>query len=345
VARKVENTLYVTKNEAYVRKKQDIVIVEIDGSEAFRIPGHHLGNILLFERAGISHQALAWCAENEVAVARLDRNGKFIGRWVGPVSGNVYLRLDQFEIYQQNNSAALKLSKNMVKGKIINSRAMLLRSARDVKNDKAADKLKKAAERLKLLEEKLGGIKDLEELRGFEGNAARQYFSCINEMIVADEEEFIFAGRKKRPPRDRVNALFSYLYVILLNDCSSALESIGLDPQIGFLHAVRPGKPALALDLMEEMRPIMAERVALTLINRRQVKAGDFEIKPGGAVLMKEDCRKLLIKTYQDKKHEEVYHPFFERKVAYGLIPYLQARLLARAIRGDIKSYPPFIYK
>ncbi len=346
MARKIENTLYVTKNEAYVKKKQDIIIVEIKQEEALRIPGHHLGNILLFERAGISHQALKWCANNEVSVARIDRNGKFIGRWVGPVSGNVMLRLDQFKIYDNKNKKfRAKIARNFVKGKLYNSRSMLQRSARDIENKDSEENLRKAAEDIKKLITKLDDTCVLEEIRGFEGRAANIYFSCVNDMILKNSNKFNFTGRSKRPPKDKVNAMFSYLYVILLNDCCSALESIGLDPQIGYLHDVRPGKPSLALDLMEELRPVMAERVVLTLINREQVKASDFEEKTGGAVLMTEECRKLLIKMYQEKKQEEITHTFHERKVPYGLIPYLQARLLARSIRGETEEYYPFLYE
>jgi len=342
MTKKVENTLYVTKNEAYVRKKQDIIIVEVENDEALRIPGHHLGNIVLFDRASISHKALAWCGDNDVSVSRLDRNGNFIGRWVGPQSGNVNLRLDQFRIYRDDFSKVCSISSNMVRGKLFNSRAMLLRSARDSEGD-IEKNLRSAADRIENMMIKTEDCEKLDKIRGFEGRGAKIYFSRINDMMKADNLKF--KGRKKRPPKDEVNAMFSYLYVLLLNDCNSALESIGLDPQIGFLHAVRPGKPALALDLMEELRPIMAERVALTLINRQQVRPDDFQEKPGGAILMKEDCRKLLIKSYQDKKHEEIYHPVFDRKVSYGLIPYLQARLLARFLRGDIEEYTPFLYK
>ena len=345
MARKVENTLYVTKDEAYVKKQQEILIVEIDEEEVIRVPGLHLGNIILFNQASISHHALNWCAKNDVTVSRLDRNGRFIGRWVGPVSGNVLLRLEQFKLINENPKYACELGKNFVKGKLLNSRAMLLRSARDIKSEESERRLRKAVKDIDNLMNDLENCNKIDEVRGFEGRAAKVYFSCINNMIKTGNKDFKFTGRKKRPPRDNVNALFSYLYVILCHDCNSALESIGLDPQMGYLHALRPGKPALALDLMEELRPIMVERVVVTLINRKQVKSGDFEKKSGGAVEMKEDCRKLLIQTYQDKKHEEIYHPFFDKKVPYGLIPYLQARLLARTIRGDIKEYPPFLYQ
>lgn len=344
MVRKIENTLYVTKPEAYVRKDHDILIVEIDKKEVLRVPGHHLGGVVLFGEASISHYALDWCAQNDVIVTRLTRNGRFIGNWVGPVKGNVLLRLDQYAKYSQADFVR-DISKSFIKGKIFNSRSMILRSARDTDSAQSEKILRNNSRKLRNILNLLDESTDVDQVRGFEGMAARIYFSSFNEMIYSNNNNFSFTGRNKRPPRDFVNAMLSYIYVLLCHDCRAGLESVGLDPQIGFLHAVRPGKPALALDLMEELRPILAERLVLTLINRRQVNEDDFIIRPGGAIEMKEDCCKTLIKYYQQKKHDEVYHPVLEKNVPYGLIPYVQARFLARTIRGDIEEYPPFLYQ
>lgn len=343
MVRKVENTLYVTNPEAYVRKKHEVLIVEIDNEEVLRVPGHHLGSVVMFGNSGISHFALDWCAKNDVSVTRTTRTGRYIGSWVGPVKGNVLLRINQFEFYNSDKEKC-KISIQYVKGKIMNQRSMILRSARDIDNVKTEEKLRKKAKKLKNILNIIGESADVDQVRGFEGTAAKIYFSVFNEMIVNENKNIKFFKRTKRPPRDIVNAMLSYIYVLLSHDCRSALETVGLDPQIGFLHAIRPGKPALALDLMEELRPIMAERLVLTLINRKQVDEDDFEIRAGGAVNMKEECRKTLINNYQEKKHTEIFHPVLDRKIPYGLIPFFQARFLARAIRGDISEYPPFVY-
>ncbi len=343
MVRKVENTLYITNPEAYVRKKHDVLIVEINREEVLRVPGHHIGGIIMFGNSVISHFALDWCAKNNVSVTRTTRTGRYIGRWVGPEKGNVLLRINQFEIYNSDREKC-KISIQYIKGKIINERAMLLRSARDIKNKEIENKLRKKAKKLNNILNILNESEDVEQLRGFEGTAAKIYFSSFDDMIINNKNNIEFKKRTKRPPRDIVNAMLSYIYVLLSHDCRSALEAVGLDPQIGFLHAIRPGKPALALDLMEELRPILAERLVLTLINRRQVDEKDFEVRPGKAVNMKEDCRRTLINYYQEKKHTEIYHPVLDRKVPYGLIPFFQARFLARTIRGDLCEYPPFIY-
>ncbi|MCK8824002.1 type I-C CRISPR-associated endonuclease Cas1c [Fuchsiella alkaliacetigena] len=344
MTRKLENTLYVTNEEAYLRKRQDIILVFIDDEEVLRVPGLHLGGIVLLGRAGISYQALDWCARNDVTVTRLDRNGRFIGNWIGPVSGNVKLRVDQYKKLDKEEQV-LGLSIDFLKGKIFNCRSNLLRSARDIDDVEKEELLRKNSSQLQKLINLLDGGESLEEIRGFEGRAAKVYFSSFNAMILDKSSSFEFTGRKKRPPRDNVNAMLSYLYVLLCHDCRSGLEGVGLDPQVGYLHAIRPGKPALALDLMEELRPILVERSVITLINREQVKEKDFNKKPGGAIEMTEECRKTIIKHYQQKKLEEVYHPVLEKKVPYGLIPHIQARFLARAIRGDIDYYPAFLYQ
>ncbi|MFW6029036.1 MAG: type I-C CRISPR-associated endonuclease Cas1c [Halanaerobiales bacterium] len=340
----IKNTLYVTNPESYLRKKHDVIIVEIDKKEKIRIPGHHLGSIILFGRASISHYALDWCIQNGVTVSRLARSGRYIGNWSGPVKGNVLLRIDQFKKHN-NRIEKCKLSIQYVKGKIFNQRAMLLRSARDMDDSTKENNLRENAKKLDRVLNIIDDSDDVSQIRGFEGISAKNYFSSFDNMIISDESEFKFEKRTKRPPRNIVNAMLSYLYVILSHDCRTALESFGLDPQIGFLHEIRPGKPALALDLMEELRPVLVERLVITLINRKQVGKNDFDIKPGGAVNMKDNFRKKLIKAYQEKKQSEIKHPILEKPIPYGLIPFVQARLLARTIRGDIDKYPPFIYQ
>lgn len=344
MVRKIENTLYITDPEAYVRKKHDVLIVEIENEEVLRVPGHHLGGVVMFGHSGISHFALDWCAKNNVSVTRTTRTGRYIGSWVGPVKGNVILRMNQFEVYQSDNLKT-NVSVQYIKGKIMNERAMLLRSARDTKEESVEKDLRKNAKKLKNILNIIDESENIEQVRGFEGTAAKIYFSSFDDMIVTNNKNIKFETRTKRPPRDIVNAMLSYLYVLLSHDCRSALETVGLDPQVGFLHEIRPGKPALALDLMEEFRPILVERLVLTLLNRKQIKEEDFETKPGGAVNMKEECRKTLINSYQEKKHNEIYHPVLDKKIPYGLIPFYQAKFLARTIRGDVKEYPPFVYK
>ncbi|MFW6028975.1 MAG: type I-C CRISPR-associated endonuclease Cas1c [Halanaerobiales bacterium] len=340
----IKNTLYITNPDSYLRKKHDVIIVEVDKKEKIRIPGHHLCGIILFGRASISHYALEWCVENGVYVTRTTRSGRYIGNWSGPVKGNVLLRVEQFKKYE-NKDEKCNLSKSYIKGKIYNQRAMLLRSARDIDDKDKEIHLRENAKKLSRIINIIDDSDDVSQVRGFEGIAAKNYFSAFDDMIINEDKEFRFEKRTKRPPRNIVNAMLSYLYVILNHDCSSALESVGLDPQIGFLHELRPGKPALALDLMEELRPILVERLVLTMINRKQVSKNDFDFKPGGAVNMNDDFRKKLIKTYQEKKQVEINHPVLEKNIPYGLIPFVQARLLARTLRGDINNYTPFVYQ
>ncbi|TDP91214.1 CRISPR-associated Cas1 family protein [Halanaerobium saccharolyticum] len=344
MAHHIKNTLYITNPESYLRKKHDVIIVEVEKKEKIRIPGHHLGSIILFGRSKISHYALDWCIKNGVAVTRVTRSGRYIGNWSGPVKGNVLLRVEQFDKYK-NEDEKCKLSQSFIKGKIYNQRSMLLRSARDIDDEELEKSLRKNAAKLDKILNIIDDSDSVDQVRGFEGIAAKNYFSVFDHMIINENDIFKFKKRTKRPPRDVINAMLSYLYVILNHDCRTALEAVGLDPQIGFLHEIRPGKPALALDLMEELRPIMVERLVLTMINRKQVNKDDFEFKAGGAVEMKEDFRKKLIQQYQEKKQNEIKHPLLDRVIPYGLIPFIQARLLARRLRGDVEEYPPFIYQ
>ena len=311
--------------------------MKLKKKEKIRIPGHHLGSIILFGRSKISHYALDWCIKNGVAVTRVTRSGRYIGNWAGPVKGNVLLRIEQFEKYRNENEKC-KLSQSFIKGKIYNQRSMLLRSARDIGDNRKENLLRENVTKLDRILNIIEDSDNVDQVRGFEGIAAKNYFSVFDEMIINENDIFKFERRSKRPPKNVVNAMLSYLYVILNHDCRTALEAVGLDPQIGFLHEIRPGKPALALDLMEELRPIMVERLVLTMINRKQVNKDDFDFKVGGAVEMKDDFRKKLIQQYQEKKQNEIKHQLLDRVIPYGLIPFIQARLLARKLRGDVEE-------
>jgi CRISPR-associated protein Cas1 len=286
------------------------------------------------------------------AIHRLTTEGKslvFLGRYgefkagvEGPISGNVLLRQAQ---YQAASDAvkALSIARNMVAGKIQNSRLVLMRAAREATISAEGDVLRQSADKLADLLRALEKTEAIESVRGIEGMASKTYFESFNMILRTEREAFAFKERSRRPPRDRINALISFLYTLLVHDCRSAAESTGLDPQVGYLHCLRPGRPALALDLMEELRPIIADRLAFSLINRKQIQADDFEERPGGAVSMSEKARKTLLGAYQARKQEEITHPTLNQKMPLGLVPQIQARLLARHLRGDLESYPPYI--
>jgi CRISPR-associated protein Cas1 len=338
------NTLYVTTPEAYVRLDHETLRVEVEKEMKLQVPLHHLGAIVCFGDVLMSPALLHRCADDGRSVVLLDRNGRFKGRLEGPVSGNVLLRKAQHQAVNAPQHT-LAIARNLVAGKVQNVRQIVLRGARDTDDPQDSAQLKEAAQALANTLDQTAGATDLDQLRGFEGEAAHRYFSAFSCLIREDRETFRLNGRNRRPPRDPMNALLSFLYAILLSDCVTAAESVGLDPQIGFLHAMRPGRPALGLDLMEELRSVIAERLALTLINRRQITVSHFVERPGGAVYLNDDGRKEVIVAYQKRKQEEVQHPVIEQKVPIGLIPHVQARLLARVLRGDIESYVPFLYR
>jgi CRISPR-associated protein Cas1 len=284
------------------------------------------------------------CALDGRAIVFFDPYGRFRARVVGPVSGNVLLRRDQHAALSAS-PRCLAIARSVVAGKIQNSRQVLLRAGREAETTESKSPLEAAARVLAATLPRVQKAGGLDELRGIEGEAARAYFSAFPQMVREDREAFAISGRSRRPPRDRTNALLSFLYALLVNDCVSAAEGVGLDPQVGFLHALRSGRPALALDLMEELRPVLADRLALTLINRRQLTAADFEERPGGAVLLGEKARKAVVVAYQRRKQDEVRHPVLDQKMPLGLVAHTQARLLARHLRGDLEAYPPFLYR
>ncbi len=338
------NTLYITTEGAYLRADHETLRVEVEKETKLKIPFHHIGGVVCFGDVMLSPAAMHRCAEDGRFVVLLDRNGRFKARIEGPVSGNVLLRCAQHEA-MRDPVRTLSIARNMVAGKIQNSRQIVLRGARESSDSLDADALRTTADMLGNAVTRLPQCENLESLRGIEGESARNYFSTFDRMVREDRETFKFDGRNRRPPTDPINALMSFLYALVMNDCVAAAEGVGLDPQMGFLHALRPGRAALALDLMEELRSVLADRLVLTLINRRQVSAQGFTQRSGGAVQMDDATRKEVIIAYQKRKQEEITHPVLEQKMPLGLVPHVQARLLARVLRGDLEQYPPFLYR
>lgn len=333
------NTLFVQTQGAYLRLEHDTLRMEVETELKLQMPLHHLGGIALFGNVLISPFLLARCAQDGREVAWFSEHGRFQGRLSGPVSGNVLLRQAQHKA-QENASQNLCLARRFVEGKLRNTRSILQRAARERGESsviKAALSEHETSLRL------MAGTTTLDEVRGLEGNAAASYFTAFGELILV--EGFSFDGRNKRPPRDPANALLSFLYALLTTDCVAALEGVGLDPQVGFLHALRPGRPALALDLLEEFRSWLADRLALALLNRKQLALENFDERPGGAVYLNKTGRKEVIVAYQKRKQESVQHLLLKEPVPIGLLPHIQARLLARYLRGDLPEYPPFVGK
>lgn len=340
--KKLLNTLYVTTQDAYLRKEGETVVVEKEKQVLLRLPIHTLQGIVTFGNVMTSPFLLNLCAERGVCVSFMSESGQFLARVTGPISGNVLLRLAQMRAYDDRAKKG-EIARSFVIGKLLNARNIILRRMRD---HGASEVLREAAEKhVDVVRRVRDSPPDAERLRGLEGEAGAAYFRCFNELLVAQQETFAIAGRNRRPPTDPMNALLSYLYTLLAHDCRGALEGVGLDPQIGFLHEVRSGRPGLALDLMEEFRAVLADRVALSLVNLRQIGPRDFKTTESGAVEMKEEARKTILQTWQKKKREMILHPFLDERVPIGLLPHLQALLLARLLRGDLDAYPPFLLK
>ena len=338
------NTLYLTTPETYLRLDNDTLRVEVDHETRLRVPLHHLSAVVCFGHIGLSAPLMHRLAEGGIALVLLDENGRFKARLEGAVSGNVLLRQAQFQRVA-DAAFTLDMARACVAGKIKNTRQVLLRGAREAKSDDEAKTLARLADDLAASLRALPAAASLDALRGLEGEAARQYFSGLSLLVRPDQREaFAMDGRTRRPPRDRFNAVLSFLYAMWMNDCRSALEAAGLDPQVGFLHALRPGRAALALDLMEEFRP-WADRLALTLINRGQLAANYFVLREGGGVSLQPDARKTVVVAYQERKKDEINHPLLAQSVPLGLVPLVQARLLARALRDDAAPYVPFVAK
>jgi len=338
------NTLYVTTQQAYVHLDHDTLRVEVEGATQLQVPLHHLGAVVCFGDVLLSPALLHRCAEDGRQVVLLDRNGRFKCRIEGPVSGNVHLRLAQYQAANDPLKPAV-IARNIVAAKIQNARQVVLRSARESDDAQDAQRLGECAVTLAAALPRLAENTDLNQIRGVEGDAARAYFAVFTSMIRQGRDAFRMDQRSRRPPRDPINALLSFLYALLLNDCVAGAEGVGLDPQMGFLHALRSGRPALGLDLMEEFRPILADRVVLTLVNRQQVTPADFASRPGGAVHLTDDARKTVLIAFQKRKQDAVEHSMLRQQVPLGLLPHVQARLLARHLRGDIEEYVPFFYR
>lgn len=334
------NTLYVTTQESYLAKDGECVAVHHGGTVKAKIPVHTLGGLVLFGQVSCSPFLLGHCAENNVAVSWLTENGRFLATMHGSVRGNVLLRREQYR-KADNLDYSAAIARSFTIGKIANCRTVLLRAARE----RPGPRLDAACQDLGFCMSRLERELPLDVVRGIEGEAANLYFGVFNLLISNPDPAFVFAGRNRRPPLDAVNCLLSFLYTLLAHDVRSALESVGLDPAVGFLHRDRPGRPSLALDMMEEFRPYIADRLACTLLNRGQVKPKGFKKMESGAVLMDDTTRKEVISAWQERKRDEIIHPFLQEKMSVGLLWYTQARLLARHIRGDMEAYPPFVIR
>ena len=338
------NTLFVTTQGAHLSKEGETVVVKVEKEIRLRIPIHTIGGIVCFGNVLCSPFLMGFCAERDVAISFLTEYGRFLARVQGPVSGNVLLRREQYRRADDMNASA-EMARAVLTGKLANCRTVLGRALRDHSDKLNTDEVREASQRINSSLQRLQSDLPLNVLRGFEGEAAHTYFSVFDHLITSQKEDFIFRERNRRPPLDNVNCLLSFLYTIVLHDVRSALESVGLDPAVGFLHRDRPGRPGLALDMMEEFRPFMADRLTLSLINLKQVQTKGFKKMESGAVLMDDETRKAVLVAYQKRKQDEIMHPFLEEKVPIGLLFHMQALLLARCLRGDLDGYPTFIWK
>lgn len=339
-----QNTLYVMTQGAYLHRDHLALLVKIDGEVRLAVPLHNLQAVSLFGNVMVSPGAMQLCAEAGISMTFLTETGRLLARVDGPVSGNVLLRRKQFRD-ADDVFACVALSRCFVAGKIHNCRANLLRAARENPSEEDQVSLRWAAEELASAIRRLAFCDQMDALRGIEGNAARAYFGAFGRMLRADREHFTPKGRTRRPPLDRCNALLSFAYALLLSDCMAALVAAGLDPNVGFLHTDRPGRPSLGLDLMEEFRPMLADRLVLTLVNRRQIAAADFTLREGGAVEMSPKARKLVVSAWQERKQEIVTHPLLASTMRVGMLPHAQARVLARTLRGEMECYIPCTLK
>lgn len=342
--RKLLNTLYVMTESCYLTLDGENIVIQSDNQTLNRFPLHTLENIICFTYKGASPALMGACAERKIGMRFFSPRGKFLAGVSGMEYGNVLLRKEQYRI-SDSEERSVAYAKNMITGKIFNSRWSIERTLRDHAYRVDAEKLKRISNVLYDTLPKTDKASNLDELRGIEGKAAEQYFSIFNDMILNQKEDFSFTTRNRRPPMDKVNAALSFAYTILAGDCANSLSSVGLDPYVGFMHSDRPGRKSLALDLMEELRPILADRFILTLINTKAIKADHFEKHKDDAVLLNDDGRKVFFKAWQNHKKETITHPFLKEKIEWGLVPYVQALLLARTIRGDIEEYPPFLWK
>lgn len=358
--KKHDNTLYVTSQGAYLARQGTSVLVRVEKQTRLRVPIHNLGGIVCFGNVGCSPFLMGLCGEQGVSLSFLTRNGRFMARVLGPQSGNVLLRRAQHRM-STDPMAAADFARNIIAAKVANARTVLQRMRRDYPDRLARTssgpdpamppsslRMPPADAAIQRLADLLVGLDRpmmLDEARGTEGEAARWYFAAFDDLILQQKDAFFFRERTRRPPRDNMNALLSFLYSLLTNDVTAACQSVGLDPQMGFLHGDRPGRASLALDLVEELRPMIADRLALSLVNRQQVDAKGFAQSESGGVEMDDATRKTVLASYQKRKDKEILHPFLKEKITLGLLPHIQARLLARWLRGELDAYPPFFWK
>lgn len=342
--KKLLNTLYVTAGDSYLALDGENIVVLDKDKEIGRLPLHNLESVVSFGYRGTSPALMGACAERDISLCYLTPGGKFLARVTGNVKGNVVLRKRQYEA-SVDERESLEIAKNCITGKVFNARWVLERATRDHSIQVDVERLKKASAMLKDSIAAIQESKSKEQLRGYEGEAASIYFGVFDELILQQKKDFSFEGRNKRPPLDNVNAMLSFIYTILTNNIAAALETVGLDPYVGVLHTERPGRVSLALDIIEELRSVLADRFVLTLINKKVVNGKDFLKKENGAVIMKDDARRKILTEWQNKKKETLTHPYLKEKMEWGMVPYIQAMLLARYLRGDLDAYPPFLWK
>jgi CRISPR-associated protein Cas1 len=342
--KKLLNTLYVTSQGAYLSKDGECIAVHVDKEVKLRVPIHTLGGVVCFGQVSCSPFLMGFAAERGLGFSFLTEKGRFLARVLGPVSGNVLLRREQFR-RADNLDVSAEVARSIITAKIINARRVLQRTLRDHGAKIDGEALEKEIGHLQGCLHRLQQPVGLDLARGIEGEAANGYFGVFNHLILSAESEFRFAGRSRRPPLDRINCLLSFIYTLLAHDVRSALECVGLDSEVGFLHRDRPGRHGLALDVMEEFRAFVADRLALSLINLGQIKKDDFAILETGAVKLTDDARKTLLVAYQKRKQDEIMHPFLNERIPMGLVFHVQAMLMSRWLRGDLAGYPPFVWR
>lgn len=342
--RKLLNTLYVTQPDTYLSLDGDNVVLLKEQETLGRLPLHNLEAIVSFGYIGASPALMGYCADRNISITFLTQSGRFLARVIGQSRGNVTLRKTQYKI-SDHESDAVHVARNFIIGKIYNQKWMLERMTRDYPLRVDVEQFKSVSRQLTNILLEVRKCDNLDSLRGWEGQAAVSYYLMFDQMILQQKDSFSFHGRTRRPPKDNVNAMLSLAYTLLASDAAAALETVGLDAYVGFMHQDRPGRASLALDLIEELRGVYADRFVLSLINRKEVAPGDFHQKENGAVLMSDDARKSFLKAWQSRKQETITHPYLGEKISWGLVPYVQALLLARYLRGDLDEYPPFLWK
>lgn len=342
--RRLLNTLFVTSEDAYLALDGENIVVNREKKEIGRFPLHNLEGIVCFSYSGASPALMGACAKRSIGLSFCTPNGKFLAKTAGIANGNVLLRREQYRA-ADDLERSCQIARNMIWGKLYNCRWSIERTKRDHKLRIDEEKFQNASAVIYGIMPQMLETTSLDSLRGLEGAAASAYFDVFDDMILRSKEEFFFHGRNRRPPTDNINAMLSFAYSLLANDCASALESVGLDAYVGFLHRDRPGRTSLALDLMEELRPCFADRFVLSIVNNKVIQSGDFEATESGAVIMTDAGRRKFLKSWQERKQDMITHPYLKEKLPWGLVPYTQALLLARFLRNDLDAYPPFLWK